>query len=487
MVQPKSRRIASEAYADATKWDRPPMPATADFNDYVTPGYTPVPTATGKSNAPSTLPGGLTVSGLDGTNVMQEYMTSETVPKTISRRRSAGSWGVWTDGAERAMGGRGILPAATDLNSLNLTIHNGPWALTGANWASYLNLPSGITADRGTLEVIAPNNWTVTHRVYPSSGTKRYERIMLSPAPLFAPWQAMDTAGEVVQTQSTTDWVHWGDSLTDDAALGVDAWVAKLSALTGKNHINEGWYGHLAAQIAARQGGNPALMTVAGGTIPASGTSVKVTAATPHVSMPVGTQQPTRQVPGTLAGRTGYLVDGGVDESDGFFMPTDGKASSTATGKQAFTPTGNADLGRNRIMTICIGENDIWASGPSPQHVAYMARQMHDYQSTSVKRVFVLSIPDRFGNATAAKVNAINEALKAELPSQFLDVAGYLRTDQAATDAVITYTADDLSDIAGGFTPRVFRLPGDSVHYNALACSIIAPFIYAAARDRGWV
>lgn len=168
-------------------------------------------------------------------------------------------------------------------------------------------------------------------------------------------------------------------------------------------------------------------------------------------------------------------------------MPTDGKTASSASGKHAFIPAGSADLGRNKIMTICIGENDIWSSGPSPQHVAYMARQMHGYQSTSVKRVLVLSILDRAGNATGAKVRAINEALKAEFPSQFLDIAGYLRTEQAAVDAGITFTADDLADIAGGFTPRVFRLPNEGVHYNALACNIIAPFIYATARDRGWV
>lgn len=36
----------------------------------------------------------------------------------------------------------------------------------------------------------------------------------------------------------TENWAHWGDSLTDDAVTGVDAWVNKLSTLTGKSHFN---------------------------------------------------------------------------------------------------------------------------------------------------------------------------------------------------------------------------------------------------------
>lgn len=453
------------------------------------------------TNAPTTALGDVDVH-VTGTTIVQDWTTLEASPRTLQRRRLGGTWGAWVDSAERSMQGRGILAPNTSLNTLCLPQHNGDYALSQDNWAGYLDKPSDAPATgvRGTVGVNSPNNWTVMQELHINTGTVYWLRTMLSPTgPVFNPWRRIDTSligtgggsGGSIEPLPTADWVHWGDSLTDDEALGADAWVTKLAALTGKIHDNEGWYGQQAAQIAARQGGNPALMTIPSGTIPSSGTQVGVLAANPHVSMPVGAQQPTRQVPGKLAGRTGYLVDGGATAQDGFFMPTDGAGASIATGVHQFIPTGIADSGRRRVMTVCVGENDIWATGPSPQHVAYMARQMNDYQNTNVKRVLVLSIPRRSGSGTGTvagdKVTAINDALKAELPSAFVDLAGYMMSDQAAVDAGITYSADDLTDIAEGVTPRVFRLPSDSVHFNALGCSIISPFVYAAARDRGWV
>lgn len=474
------------------------IPTDGDLNNYTTPG--PYTGQYGTIlNKPNTGTGNMIVFTA-GSTIIQIWWTMDAAPIMWVRRRFSGTWSAWTDsvgvGVAKAQGGRGILPSGADLNVYATTAHNGEWGLSTTLIGTYLNLPPGVTV-RGVLEVIAPNEWTVVQRVTPYTGDIYLWRTVQSPTgPAWGEWKTaylgtpVPPTGDAISALPTTDWAHWGDSLTDDEALAADSWVTKLATLTGKNHLNEGWYGHFAAQIAARQGGNPALVTVDGGTIPASGTPVMVHAATPHVSMPVGVQQPARQVPGTLAGRAGYLYDGGLDVTDGYFMPTSG-TSTTATGAYPFIPSGVADTGRSRVMTICVGENDIFSTGQSPQDVAYMARQMHDYQNSQVKRVLVLSIPRREGSGastgTGQKTQAINDALKAEFPSQFVDVAGYLMSDQAATDAGITYTTDDLTDIADGVTPRSFRMPADSVHWNATACNIVANFVYAAARVRGWV
>lgn len=471
------------ALIKAARWARNSIPSNANLNTYDVPGFYPG-NGSNIANRPSSDAGNLEVMA-QGSIITQRWTTLAMVPQEFLRRRYGGNWTAWADPILISQQGRGVAPVNSDLNTFITRDHNGAWSISSDIWSSYKNLPPGITASRrATLEVIAPDINTVTHRLHPSAGTTYYVRVMESRfGPVFTDWQAVDMAGG-----PTPDWVHWGDSLTDSDSLGADSWVSKLSTLTGRDHMNQGWSGQHAAQVAARHGGNPSLMTVNGGTIPASGTSVGVLSATAQRSMPVGEQQPTRQVPGTLGGRTGYLHDGGVSGEDGFFMPTEGTAATSAPGKQVFTPTG--DRGLNRIATIWVGTNDMWSGSHTPAQIAYMIQQMIDHQSTRAKRVLVLTIPRRAnypaGTQPGEKVTAINAMLTAAFPTQIVDVAGYLMSDQAATDAGITYSADDLADIANGVTPRVFRLPADSVHFNALGASIIAPFVYAAAADRGW-
>ncbi|MET4618711.1 hypothetical protein ABIE18_000134 [Arthrobacter sp. 2762] len=273
------------------------------------------------------------------------------------------------------------------------------------------------------------------------------------------------------------DWAHWGDSMTDNAVTGVDAWVNKLSALTGKNHFNGGWYQQTAAQISARQGGQPPLVTVAGNVTASSGNSV----VTSIINKPV-LQSGTRTVPGTLAGVPGVIRE--LTAGNVTFTP-DFSGTYPIPAKSVFTPTNGLNY-RNRIVTIWSGRNDVTSSTPITLVLASI-RAAIDYLSPNVKRVIVMEVvPAQFDSADQKTyLAALNAAIKSAFPEFWLDIASYLRTQAAADAAGITFTTQDNTDIANGLTPTSFRM--DSTHINAAGCTAVAARVYQEAQNRGWL
>src|SRR5690606_37503257 len=90
--------------------------------------------------------------------------------------------------------------------------------------------------------------------------------------------------------------VCWGDSLT------TSSYPRFLAKLTGRTVTNRGVGGNTSAQIAARQGGRPTYVKLAGGRIPTSG-AVDVAEFT---VVPM-TQYGRQQLEGTLGGVRGVL------------------------------------------------------------------------------------------------------------------------------------------------------------------------------------
>lgn len=285
---------------------------------------------------------------------------------------------------------------------------------------------------------------------------------------------------------STTDnslpsdnWAHWGDSMTDDAVTGVDSWVNKLAALTGKSHFNGGWYQQTAAQISARQGGLPALVTVSGNVTAASG----ATTITAIVNKPVLTSG-TRLVPGKLAGIPGVIREQGAGTVT--FTP-DASGVYPIPPRSRFIPT-NGEAYKDRIVTIWSGRNDVTVSTPIVSVLASI-RAAIDYLSPRVKRVIVMEVVPTAGEAADRKAYLadLNAAIKAAFPEFWLDIATYLRTQAAADAAGITFTSQDNTDIANGYTPTSFRLASDSTHINASGCIAVAARVYQEAQVRGWL
>jgi len=114
-----------------------------------------------------------------------------------------------------------------------------------------------------------------------------------NPSPV-APLQAADTGTPIVA---------WGDSLTSGfgASSRGTAYPADLASLLGRRVVNEGVSGQSSSQIAARQGGVPALLTLAGDMIPPEGPAAIQAASV----WPVTPPRPT--LAGALVGVPGVL------------------------------------------------------------------------------------------------------------------------------------------------------------------------------------
>lgn len=262
----------------------------------------------------------------------------------------------------------------------------------------------------------------------------------------------------------------WGDSLT------AGGWPTTLAGLSGLDTYNGGWGGQGYSQIAARQGGVPARLTIAGDIIPASG-SVAVTAFINNPLSDGGNRQ------GTLSGVLGNLVMTGGALT--FTRVVAGDAVECPA-KSYFSPSESIAY-VDRHITIWLGRNSF--KDVAPAVIVAAIKGMIDYLTPRVKRAVVMSIPpwvgEEFGTANRTKLDTCNAAIAAAFPEYWLDISAWLRTTAAATAAGITFTADDLTDIASGLTPRSLR--SDDGHLNAPGNLATGTRVYQEFQTRGWM
>lgn len=274
----------------------------------------------------------------------------------------------------------------------------------------------------------------------------------------------------------TSDWAHWGDSNTDSARNGAQNWTNVLAGLTGANHYNGGYWGQKAENIAARQGGAPSLITLAGNQTNASGATDIVDAT----NLVVGDNADDYTVPGTLAGVDGTITPNATTKVHTFTPATPGVYDIPP--RSVFIPdTGHL---RDRHMTIWMGRNDRWDDG-APQKVLRAARHMVDFLTPRVKRFLILQLVPGTDGLDSPRVKDINDVLQHEFPSQFVPIAEWMMTEEAATLAGITYTEQDLTDITEGRIPTSFRR--DASHFNEVGCIPIAHFLHREIQERGWL
>lgn len=275
------------------------------------------------------------------------------------------------------------------------------------------------------------------------------------------------------------DWAHWGDSMT--AGVHLDPWPKQLAAMTGRSHYNGGWGGQTSSQVAARQGGVPARVTLEGHAIPASG-AVEVTAITRSPLSNGGSRS------GSIAGVAGTLAQDGSGVVT-FTRAEDGDAVPVTPGTY-FLPD-HGLLYRGRIVTIWVGRNDVLSVDPGL--IAANIQQMVDFLTPTVRRVLVMEVPprtsDTIGTGSRNTLDTLNNLLAATFAPYWVPIATWLRTDEAEAAAGVTFTTDDDTDIANGITPRSLRASGgaDTVHLNEAGDLAVATKIYQEAQARGWL
>ena len=273
----------------------------------------------------------------------------------------------------------------------------------------------------------------------------------------------------------TADWVHWGDSNTDDVRNGAQNWTNVLAGLTGADHYNGGYWGQKPENIAARQGGAPSLITLENNQTQAA-SPTPIASAT---NLVVADNADDHEISGTLAGVHGKVTPhmGGVHT----FTPTVAGVYQVPP-RSVFTPdTGHL---RDRHMTIWMGRNGRWDDG-APQRALRAAQHMVDFLTPHVKRFLILQIVPGTDGLEHPRVKDINDALRNEFPAQFVPIAEWMMTEEAATLAGITYTEQDLTDIAEGRIPTSFRR--DASHFNEVGCIPIAHFLHREIQERGWL
>ena len=276
------------------------------------------------------------------------------------------------------------------------------------------------------------------------------------------------------------DWAFWGDSLTAPGSSG--NWPSKLAAMLGVDGYNGGWGGQAFRQIAARQGATPCLMTVVGGTIPATG-SVTVTTNLYYPASNGGS------VSGTLSGVPGTYTRA-ADGLSATFTRTASGSPVVSPVNAVFAPLYGTTM-RDRHVVLWSGANSVYYEADQYDIIASI-RPMIDYLTPRVKRVIVMEIPPSAARTLPAapgsdreKLDKYNSMLKAAFPEYFLDIASWLRTQAAATAAGITFTAQDLTDIANGVTPTSFTT--DGLHFSDAGGTAIAYRVRQEAITRGWI
>jgi hypothetical protein len=278
---------------------------------------------------------------------------------------------------------------------------------------------------------------------------------------------------------STASVVRWGDSLTANSADSSPDLASRL----GRAVVVQGIGGQLSQSIAARQGGVPSRATVQGGIIPASG-SVTVTLTVPIRS------DVTITFPVTIAGVAGTFI---ATDSAGYLT---GTFTRTTAGLPAVVPDGTpVQTGfpyRDMWPIYWYGRNNIKTAGAAAQIISDLRGSLE--WNNRRDHALILSIPpfvgEEVGTTIRTTLDGINAAIRDAFPREFVDLSARLRNPDVITATGNTPTQQDLTDIANGLTPTVFRTGSsgnvDAGHFGPtgyLAINMLLAEIYTS---RGW-
>ncbi len=231
----------------------------------------------------------------------------------------------------------------------------------------------------------------------------------------------------------------WGSSSAARMAEQGD-----LSRVLGKPVYNGAVGGEIAVETAARMGAAPALLSVRGDSIPASGQVVVTTTSFGY--------RPYLRISGTLAGVAGVFRS---DGSGGYiFIRSTPGAPVPAAGPLPFASDAAKEVDGS-ITLLWMGKNDLkqsdWVSADTNTRAAWR------YASTHSGRVLVIGhFTDAWmtpGGRARAAFDQLQASYQAEYGDRFVDVQRYLGSDQVWTDLGVTPTAADRTAQARGVLP----------------------------------
>jgi hypothetical protein len=281
--------------------------------------------------------------------------------------------------------------------------------------------------------------------------------------------------GEVVPILTNMlSWAGWGSStIAQFHELG------DLAQSFGATYYNGGQGSELSTHVAARMGAIPAMMTVVGGSIPATvGASVELSCSNVR---PSASFKPTD---GYLNGVLGRITS----TSQVFTFTRTGAGDEVVSpGEYAFSPIMGADH-RADVTFIYPGKNDI-NQALDTAGIIDRIDTCYNYLSPLNKRAIVFSqfpnvgtVP---GSPASVAIITVNAANRARYGAQFFELAEYLTGSEIWTDTGITPTQDDLDQQAMGNIPPSLTID-NSAHMNATARAAVAEKLRLFILGLGW-
>ena len=370
-----------------------------------------------------------------------------------------------TDAEARALGF--ITPAGTD------RIRDGDDAITtNARTATGLHKATDarVTAVEDTRQV-----WDDGAAAWGLIDEDDYTLDVFMPNGTLAPTVAARIADQLGVTPLTTvrDVLMAGTSLTAGVA-GQTPIAAALASTTGLTVDNRGWAGRASHALAARWGAVPFLTT----------TAVTIPAGITPVTIPVNVEPDYPATPARIAG-----IDGTATRATATSVTFTRSTAGVTTPAPANTElwyTAQAEGWTARTVIIEASRNDPVSLpiGVTIWRIRAMIHAITRRQATP--RVLVTGEPLAANDTPTDRETrrARRAAIAAAFPAEYVPAWEYLATRQALTDAGITPTSQDLTDVAAGITPQSLRV--DELHPNTAGNTRVAAQLAAAMTARGW-
>lgn len=259
-------------------------------------------------------------------------------------------------------------------------------------------------------------------------------------------------------------------------AMGLGPYLAALLA-GGVEFYNEGKGGERYQQIFARQGSRPALITVTGGSIPASG-PVAVTASN------MLTNEYLKPFTGTLNGVHGTLSSTATEMT--FTRTTAGSATSVPAETPFISEKG--ELLASSLQILCMpGKNNDGDAGSTQQVIDATINAYKWLRAFSKRAIVVGHFIDSHRTPSDTQyvwAVAVNTAWKVFFGKLFFDTRAYLSSPQLWEDTGINPTQADLDAQAIGVKPP--SVSADNAHLNSAGYTALAKKLHEHLRGLGY-
>lgn len=291
---------------------------------------------------------------------------------------------------------------------------------------------------------------------------------------LFITLLSCSGGGTSSETTAASDQIAvWGDSTTSGvgATDSDSGYPAQLQSLTGRRTFNGGVSGQTSDQIAARQGGAPALLTFPNNTLAFAGPVVLVSQST----FPITAEGPG-PITGTIGGFHGtlsYQTDSNNNPQLAFTRDDAGIMESIP----AHSPFHPDTFGREaQINVFWMGQNNFY----DPQGVKTdIARCIAFLSNNKFIVMSLLNAGDEgIGTTSYDQIAQINADLAQAYPDKFIDIRKILINNYDPTNP------QDVLDHNNDVPPSSLR--NDNEHLNDKGYGIVAQQIAAFMAAKSW-